>query len=257
VRVAPYILVPTPGTGKPNPGVALARRTPEGRQRLLCPRKTTPNAHQKNNFRNLAWRSGMLDLPRRTMPETKPSKPAQQCRGMQRSLERSQTTKKHPARRSRETFSRTACSKSDKSTNPALWTWKTTDPPQTFSGVRPVFEGHATLIHQSILILGTWWNAWIQQTSIPIGHRIHDVNYYGRDDAILFILNWHAPYLSTHFQSSSFNKMQNQSTFQQQRSSEIKCPISLSTKNDPSSVWRKISLNLKSFWRSKVKKWRS
>jgi len=48
---------------------------------------------------------------------------------------------------------------------------------QTRLNPSPAIDLHlkdTTLIHQAILILGTWWNALYQQTSIPIEHRIHD-----------------------------------------------------------------------------------
>jgi len=256
VRVAPYILVPTPGTGKPNPGVALARRTLEGRQRLLCPRKTTPNAHQKNNFRNLAWRSGMLDLPRRTMPETKPSKPAQQCRGMQRSLERSQTTKKHPARRSRETtFSERLASQTNLKKS-CIVNMKTDRPASSLLRRQTCIWRHNS--HSSSY--SDSWNVMkcLNSTNLHSHRTPHPRCELLRTRRCHSVHLELACSLSINSFSVLFIQQDAKPKYlQQQRSSEIKSPISLSTKNDPSSVWRKISLNLKSFWRSKVKKWRS
>jgi len=68
-------------------------------------------------------------------------------------------------------------------------------------------------IHQLFRFLDYLMKCPISTTSIPIEHRIHDVNYFGRDDAILFILNRHAPHLSTLYQCFSTRCKTSQPSF--------------------------------------------
>jgi len=93
---------------------------------------------------------------------------------MHRSLERSQLTKEHPARGSRNLHVNNLLP--DKSTNPTLWTSTPTDPPKTSTALVLTLK---LFIHQP---WNTWWNA-CQQSSILIELCIHDEYSTGCNDA--------------------------------------------------------------------------
>jgi len=144
---------------------------------------------------------------------------------MQRSHERSQTTKKHPARRSRETtFSWTACSPTNLKILHCELLKKPTDPPQVFSGVRPAFEDTQLSFIRNL----DSWNLMKCLNSTPLFPSDTASTMVIISDATMpFSSSWIGMlYLSTHFQSSSFNKMQNQSTFNNSDHQEIKVQFS-------------------------------
>jgi len=167
VRVTYYILVPTPGTPDGEPETSRKRKPSVDRKSSKPPKLS-----------HASIRRG-----------TYPSKPTRKSRAQP------YHEGNNPAEQRNTTFSWTACSHDELNQSCCH-----DRPAQTFYGVSPASEAFHSSTIQSLGLPDEMPDI---NNLHSHRHRIHDVNYFGRDDAILFILNRHAPHLSTFYQCFS------------------------------------------------------